>query len=182
MGMAAPIYYTAEQIRALPDDGSRYEVVRGELLVTPAPRAWHQELVARLTEALRAYLRRELVGHLFCSPADISWGPDTLVQPDLFVVPLADARTMDWARMKDMLVAVEVLSPSTARPDRFTKRLEYQRQQIPLYWIVDSDERCVEVWTPDAAAPAFELEQLTWHPAGAARPFELTLAELFRPL
>jgi Uma2 family endonuclease len=53
-----------------------------------------------------------------------------------------------------------VLSPSTARPDRFTKRLEYQRQQIPLYWIVDSDERCVEVWTP-AAAPAFELEQLT---------------------
>ena len=98
------------------------------------------------------------------------------------MVPLAAARTMDWARMKDLLVVVEVLGPSTVRPDRFTKRLEYQRQQIPLYWIVDSDERCVEVWTPDATAPAFELEQLTWHPPGAARPFELTLAELFRPL
>lgn len=182
MGMAAPNYYTAEQVRALPDDGSRYEVVRGELLVTPAPRAWHQELVVRLTEALRAYLRREPLGHLFCSPADISWGPDTLMQPDVFVVPLPEARTMDWARMKDLLLVVEVLSPSTARADRFTKRLEYQRQQIPLYWIVDSDQHRVEVWTPAATAPVFEPKRLTWHPAGAVAPFELTLAELFQPL
>lgn len=79
--MAAPIYYTAEMVRALPDDGIRYEVVREELLVTPAARAWHQEIVMRVAEALREYLRREPAGHLFCSPADIAWGPDTLVQP-----------------------------------------------------------------------------------------------------
>ena len=95
MGMVAPSYFTAEQARALPDDGNRYEVVYGELLVTPAPRPWHQEVVGRLSDRLRAYLRQEPVGHLFQSPADISWGPDTLVQPDLFVVPLQQARTMD---------------------------------------------------------------------------------------
>src|SRR5687768_16324121 len=72
MGMAAPIYYTAEMVRALPDDGNRYEVVRGELLVTPAPRAWHQEVILRLTTALSTYLDAKRVGHLFCSPADIS--------------------------------------------------------------------------------------------------------------
>ena len=58
MGMAAPVYYTADMVRALPDDGNRYEVVYGELLVTPAPRAWHQILVLRLAAALKAYLGR----------------------------------------------------------------------------------------------------------------------------
>ena len=74
MGMVAPSYFTAEQARALPDDGNRYEVVYGELLVTPAPRPWHQEVVGRLSDGLRAYLRQEPVGHLFQSPADISLG------------------------------------------------------------------------------------------------------------
>ncbi|HEU5171732.1 MAG TPA: Uma2 family endonuclease [Gemmatimonadales bacterium] len=180
--MAAPIYYTAEMVRGLPDDGNRYEVVRGELLVTPAPRAWHQEIIQRLATAIRAYLEVERIGHLFCSPADISWGPDTLLQPDLFVVPLAQARTMDWARMQDLLLAVEVLSPSSARADRFTKRLEYQRQDVPVYWIVDPDERRAEVWTPAAAAARFERERLTWHPAEAGAAFELSLAKLFKPV
>ncbi len=81
MGMVAPVYYTADMVRALPDDGNRYEVVYGELLVSPAPRLWHQEVAQRLLVALRVYLEREPVGHVLASPADISWGPDVLVQP-----------------------------------------------------------------------------------------------------
>jgi hypothetical protein len=61
MGMAAPIYFTAEMVRALPDDGQRYETVHGELLVTPVPRLSHQELVGRVFEVLRSYLRVERV-------------------------------------------------------------------------------------------------------------------------
>ena len=80
MGMAAPIYYTADQVRAMPDDGNRYEVVYGELLVTPSPRPWHQVVVQRLSLALGKYLEREPVGSLLESPADISWGQDVLVQ------------------------------------------------------------------------------------------------------
>jgi Uma2 family endonuclease len=182
MGMAAPIYYTAEMVRALPADGNRYEVVHGELLVTPAPRLWHQEVIRRLTTSLSAYLDVERAGHLVVSPADISWGPDTLVQPDLFVVPLEQARTLDWARMTDLLLVVEVLSPSSGRADRFTKRLEYQRQRVPLYWIVDPDEQQVEVWTPDDNFPRLERERLVWQPAGAASSFTLDLQELFRPI
>jgi Uma2 family endonuclease len=74
MGMAAPAYYTADMVRALPQDSNRYEVVHGELLVTPAPRVWHQELSARLLAALRNYLDRERVGVVLASPAVISWG------------------------------------------------------------------------------------------------------------
>jgi Uma2 family endonuclease len=91
MGMAAPTYFTADMVRWLPDDGNRYETVHGELLVTPAPRWLHQELVGRIFESLRAYVRLESVGHVVFSPADISWGPDTLVQPDVFVVPVEQA-------------------------------------------------------------------------------------------
>ncbi len=185
MGMVAPVYYTADMVRELPEDGNRYEVVRGELLVTPAPRAWHQEIVGRIEFALRAYLQGdgEPAGlHLFASPADISWSDDTLVQPDLFVVPLAEARTLDWKRVKDLQLVVEVLSPSSARADRFTKRRLYQERLIPVYWAVEGDERLVEVWTPDAVRPVVETERLVWSPAGAARPFTLELAELFRPI
>jgi Uma2 family endonuclease len=183
MGMAAPIYYTADMVRALPDDGNRYEVVRGELLVTPAPRLWHQEIVLRLAEALREYLRHERVSHVLFSPADISWrSVDTLVQPDIFAVPLEQARTLDWTEITDLLLAVEVLSPSTRRADRFTKRAEYQRRGVPVYWIVDPDEQQVEVWTPADMFPQFERERLRWRPAGAETEFELELSRLFEPL
>jgi Uma2 family endonuclease len=181
MGMAVT-YYTADMVRALPDDGQRYEVVHGELLVTPAPRAWHQEVVRRLILGLSAYTAREGVGHVVASPADISWTDDTLVQPDVFVVDLAEARTLDWARMKTLLLAVEVLSPSTARADRFTKRRLYQEVGVSTYWIVDPERRCVEVWTPDATFPAIEWQALTWQPAEAAEPLSLSLTELFKSI
>jgi Uma2 family endonuclease len=104
MGMVAPTYYTASMVRAMPDDGNRYEVVYGELLVTPAPRPWHQVLVHRLSLALGTYLLNDPLGVVLTAPADISWGPDVLVQPDIFVVPLAEARTLSWDQMRTLLL------------------------------------------------------------------------------
>jgi Uma2 family endonuclease len=180
MRMAAPVYYTADMVRALPEDGNRYEVVYGELVVTPAPRPWHEIIQFRLMQALDAYLERYPVGRVFGSRADISWGPDVLVSPDMFVVPLEQARTLDWARMRDLWLVAEILSPASARYDRFLKRRRYQEAGVPLYWIVDGDERQVEVWTPTDSFPRLERERLVWHPPQAAEPFTLTLAELFR--
>jgi Uma2 family endonuclease len=182
MGMAAPAYFTAEMVRAMPDDGNRYEVVYGELLVTPSPRPWHQVLVHRLSVAVELYLRAEPVGMVLCSPADISWGPDVLVQPDVFVLPPEEVRTLTWSRMQTLLLVAEVLSPSSTRGDRFLKRVRYREAGVPLYWVVDGDERSVEVWTPADDFPTVEREQLVWHPPGAREPFRLTLEELFRPV
>ena len=182
MGMVAPVYYTADMVRALPDDGNRYEVVHGELLVTPAPRAWHQEITLRIAELVRGYLRQQPIGHALFSPADISWTEDTLVQPDVFVVDLAEARTLDWRRMRHLLLAVEVLSPSSVRADRFTKRRLYQEVGVPVYWLVDGDARSIEVWTPDATTPVVERATVTWHSAGATEALVVGLRELFAPL
>jgi Uma2 family endonuclease len=182
MGMAAPVFYTAEMVRALPEDGSRYETVHGELLVTPSPRELHQRALGRLQLAIGKFLEIYPVAQLYSSPADISWGPDILVQPDLFVVALHEARTGDWARMQTLLLAIEVLSPSTARQDRFTKRRLYQEVGIPAAWFVDCDARHVEVWTPQQTFPQFEQERLVWAPDGADQQLVIDVQDLFRPI
>lgn len=181
MGMAAPTFYTAAMVRALPDDGNRYETVHGELLVTPAPRADHQYVIKRLLVLLEAYLRRYPVGEVFSSPADISWVPDVLVQPDVFVVDRDEARTFDWQQMTTLLLAAEVLSPSTRRHDRFTKRRAYQEHNVLVYWIVDIEARAAEIWTPRATAPVRALDRLVWHPVGAEQPLIVPLTDILPP-
>ena len=185
MGMPdllTPPYWTAEMVRALPDDGMRYEVVYGELLVTPAPRAPHQLVVQRLHLAIAAYLKQTPVGHVWLSPADISWDDETLVQPDVFVVERSEARTLDWSAMQHLPLVIEVLSPSTARVDRFTKRRRYQEAGVADYWIVDLDRHLVEVWHPGDHLPATHSRTITWSPLGASQPLELDLTSLFAPL
>ncbi len=182
MGMAAPTYYTADMVRAMPDDGKRYETVHGELLVTPSPRLWHQKIVTRLLVVLEQYVEKHGTGTVLSSPADISWTEDTLVQPDVFVADLQQARTLDWREVKTLLLVIEVLSPSTARYDRFTKRRLYQEVEIPDYWIVDPAQRLVELWTPSKELPDVESREVTWHPEGAGNPCTLNLKELFRPI
>ena len=78
-----------------------------------------------------------------------------------------------------MPVIAEVLSPSTARHDRFGKRVVYRDQRIDTYWIVDADAHTVEVWTPDAQFPRIERERLTWSPVGALQPLVIELDEVF---
>jgi Uma2 family endonuclease len=156
--------------------------VYGELLVTPSPRLWHQELVSRLHVVLAKYLEVHPVGLVLTSPADISWGPDVLVQPDVFVVPTEQARTLEWTAIRDLLLVAEVLSLSNPRHDRFIKRRRYQEARVPLYWIVDGDERQVEIWTPDDLFPRMEQDRLTWQPERAAEPFTLSVQELFRAI
>ena len=136
----------------------------------------------RLVVALNEYVTTSSTGHVLASPADISWGPDILVQPDVFVASLSEVRTLDWTNVKTLLPAIEVLSHSTARADHFTKRRLFQEIGIPAYWIVDGDERTVEVWTPEQRFPTVERERLVWQPDRERAQFTVELSELFRPL
>lgn len=175
--------WTADAVRALPDDGQRYELVHGELLVTPAPRLLHQIIVSSLGDALAVACRPSSGYMKLTSPADISWGSDSLVQPDIFVVPRAEAATLDWARVRTLVLVVEVLSPSTARHDREQKRRLYQEHGAGAIWLVDADRRQVEAWTPEARFPTIETERLAWRPDATAEPLvTIALSELFAAL
>lgn len=173
--------WTAARVRELPDDGNRYEVVDGELLVTPAPRLPHQEAVFRLARILDDHVREVDGGHVFSSPADIEFDPHTLVQPDVFVVPSVEGRRpRAWTDISNLLLAVEVLSPSTARADRTVKRRRYQRAGVPEYWIVDLDARLVERWRPSDERPELLTDELVWELRAGVEPLVIDLIAYFR--
>ena len=189
--------YTADEVRALnaanPNSWPRFECVGGRLLVTPAPGYRHQTIAEQLFGSLFVYCNTHFRdGVPKIPPCDISWGgSEHTVQPDVFVVPRAmghlawqrseESATEGWREIQHLLLVAEVLSPGTARNDRGIKRRLYQRQRVPLYWIIDGRHELVELWTPDATEPRVERERLVWHPEGAAVPFELPLATLFAP-
>jgi Uma2 family endonuclease len=175
--------WTAARVRELPDDGNRYEVVDGELFVTPAPTWNHQDAVGELFVALRSYCKSLGLGHAAVSPADIELDPRTLVQPDVFVVALNEGRRpKNWAAIRELLLVVEILSPGTARADRSIKRRRFQRAGVPEYWIMDVDARLIERWQPADERPEVITDQLSWQPAGATSPFMLDLPTFFRSI
>jgi Uma2 family endonuclease len=87
---------------------------------------------------------------------------------------------MDWSQMQHLLLAVEVLSPSSVRADRFTKRRLYQEVGVATYWAVNPDRLEIEVWTPEDTVPTTEHERVSWLPEKASEAFVLELSELFK--
>lgn len=176
--------WTAAAVRALIDESRawpRYELLAGELLVTPSPSWTHQRAVGRLLALVDAYTDAQEIGVAFASPADLELRPDSIMQPDVFVVPreVAELEEPSWPDVKSLLLAIEVLSPSNARVDRVQKRDFYLESGVAEYWIVDLDARLLERWTPRQETPTVERERLEWFPAGADAPFVLDLTEFF---
>jgi Uma2 family endonuclease len=158
--------------------GERWELVDGEVLVTPSPHWTHQRAVVRLTVLLDAYVRAQGIGEVFASPLDVRLEPALVLQPDILVVPSGELRRMDDV-VHNLLLAVENLSPSSARHDRVTKRPGYQRNGVPEYWIFDDRSQTVERWRPEDERPELLAERLVWYPQAAREEFVLDLPEFF---
>jgi Uma2 family endonuclease len=167
-------YWTVDEVRALPEDDRRYEVIDGVLIVdgtevpggdldsfvdvvTPAPSWDHQRIALAIAARLLAYLEAHSVGTVIIAPADARLG-EALVQPDVFVVSGAGSASPPEHELHRLLLAIEVVSPGTARRDRFTKRRLYQREGVPEYWIVDLDARAIERWRPEEAPSPLVIE------------------------
>jgi len=145
----------------MPEDTRRYEAIDGDLYVIPAPSRRHQWVVRRLIVELDRLLMEPGYGEIYPAPFGVEF-PDTKegVQPDLIYVRRDRLQIIgeDWVRGAPDLV-VEILSPSTAKKDRGIKLKLYRRQGVAEYWIVDPDERIVEVW--DLTADARHSESHT---------------------
>jgi Uma2 family endonuclease len=172
--------WTVDDLHDLPDDGNRYEVIDGELFVTPAPSWPHQRATLLLARLLAEYLATEAVGEVLVSPADVTFSRVRTVQPDVFVVPLVSGRRAD--RFEDagrLLLAAEVLSPTTARADRVRKRVMFREEGVAEYWVVDLDARAVERSTPLDSRVDVIVDRLEWLPEGASRPFAFDVSGYF---
>jgi Uma2 family endonuclease len=172
--------WTVADLLDLPDDGNRYEVIDGELFVNPAPAWKHQAAVSRLYRLMADYLDRERIGHAFFAPADVVFSPTRGVQPDLFVVPLvAGRRPEHFDDVRHLSLACEVLSPTSGRADRVTKRALFRDEGVDEYWVVDLDARTIERSTPTDPRVEVLADELTWRPAGAASSLVIDLNAYF---
>lgn len=125
-----------------PDDGHRYELIDGALLVTPSPMHRHQSAVGELYVQLRLGCPADL--QVLLAPFDVVLADDTVVQPDLLVARRADFTERELPVAP--LLAVEILSPSTRRIDLMLKRSRYEAAGCPSYWVVDPDVPSIIAW------------------------------------
>lgn len=151
MGTARRSKFDYAAYAALPDDGKRYEVLDGGLLVTPSPAPLHQRISKKLQDQLRAFFEARSMGEVFDAPIDVILGPHDILQPDLVVVTRPEqvsARAIEGAP----LLVVEILSPSTRRRDRGVKARRYAALGVPHYWVVDPDARRLECYRAGSGA------------------------------
>lgn len=139
-------FWTYDDYAALPDDGNRYEIVNGVLVMAPSPSPSHQDIVLEIVSYLRVHVKLAGLGRVFPSPIDVELGPKNVFQPDIVVVlneHLARVQEKKIVGAPDLVV--EVASQSTAAYDRLTKYEVYARAGIAEYWIVKPATRAVEV-------------------------------------
>jgi Uma2 family endonuclease len=188
MGMPASSKrrWTTSDVRALMDESRpwpRYELISGELVVTPAPGFRHQIVVLELARILADYCDRERVGVVVTSPSDLELVAGTITQPDIFVVPFDvlpdDDSVPTWSVVTSLRLAVEVISPSSVRIDRVEKRELYLEAPVAEYWVVDVDARMIERWFKDRETPTVARDELTWRPGGATNPLRIDLPAFF---
>jgi Uma2 family endonuclease len=162
--------WTLEEIHSLPDDGNKYELVRGELFVTPAPSPNHETIASRLARVLDSYAAANRLGMVY-RPRAVLRFEGSEVEPDLMVRQEIDPAA-NWEDAPVPILIVEILSGSTWRRDYNQKRAFYMDAGVAEYWIVDPEKRAitsVQRGRPDVVAE----DTLVWHPAGASH--ELTI-------
>ena len=174
--------HTLEEFERLRDPapaGPRYEFVDGEILVTPSPNLRHQRIIVRLTVLLEPFVRENRIGELIVSPFDVRFGTERVFQPDLLVRTLSDVESRRQDAARELRLAVEVLSPSSARYDRVDKRPRYQEERVEELWLIDPESELAERRRPDDERPEVLAQALVWQPAGSEASVSSDFVTLF---
>lgn len=178
--------WTTGDVRALMDESRawpRFELIGGELLVTPAPAGPHQVAVTELVRLVGEYCDAERVGVALVSPSDLELIPGTITQPDVFVLPYSVLPEGDepfgWPMVSALRLVIEVISPSSVHTDRVVKRDHFLSADVEEYWVVDLEARMVERWLKERETPIAVRERLAWHPVPAAAPLTIDLPAFF---
>ena len=173
----------AEFARLPSEESTRYEVIDGELAVTPSPSSRHQQVVGNLLAILRNFVREHSLGRVFPGPLDVLFGEGDYVAPDLVFIRPERAHLVSERGIEgppDLIV--EILSPSTAHRDRGIKLDRYRHFGVAEYWIVDIDARSLEVWRLGEVARAPQKVGATdvflWEPVSGGAALEVPMEEV----
>ena len=178
--------WTYEEFARLPDDGNRYEVIDGELFVTPALGSLHQRVVWRLGTALENFCDAHGVGTMYGAPYDVILDDGDYLQPDLVFVRRDREHIVEKHGMVGAPdLVVEVLSDTTGRRDRGIKRDRYAAFGVPEYWIVDADAKRIEVLRMKGAElrrAEVATDFLRWQPIAGGPQLAIDVPYLLRPV
>jgi Uma2 family endonuclease len=178
MAMAITIpHYTVDDLERFPNDGNRYELLDGVLLVTPAPTTAHQAIANRIQSRLTAAIQWTGAGHVV-GPGVLVRVPNTQLQPDILVFPATYEPDTDWRRIAAHWIAVEVLSRSSKIYDREFKKDAYFALGVQQVWLVDRWTKTVEVWR-SPTSKKIARDTLRWRAPGGDVSTTLDLAEVF---
>jgi Uma2 family endonuclease len=137
---------TYDELRRIPPDRNRYELIEGELFVSPAPNTEHQRKVMNLSAQLWYFVRQHDLGEVFIAPCDVVLDPSTVLEPDILFVSKARQSIVKPACIEGAPdLVVEVISDSSRLMDRFVKRDRYAQFGVPEYWLLDPFEPRIEV-------------------------------------
>ncbi len=170
--------WTLDQVHRLPNDGNRYELLDGELFVTPPPSPAHELLALRLRRLLEPYVYTHQLGDVF-GPRSVVRMFGSEVEPDLMLRPSTETVANSWEEMPVPLLVVEVLSRTTSRRDQLQKREYYLRVGVNEYWIVDGAARAIRVVSA-SGTDVLETGELVWHPERATAPLVIDVDAYFR--
>jgi len=138
--------YTYEDYLQLPDDRNRYEIINGELIMTPAPKMIHQNVISNLFYDLNDFVRKNKLGKVYTAPCDVLFSEKNVVQPDILFIAKENEQIITEENVKGAPnLIIEVLSPSTAYYDLIEKKELYEKFGVKEYWIVDPKKQWVEI-------------------------------------
>ncbi len=169
--------WTLAELDRLPDDGNKYELVDGELFVTPAPSPAHERLALVLNRILSPFVRAEGLGDIY-TPRAVVRAEGSEVEPDLMVRPATLTLPEKWEQVPTPSLVVEILSRKTYRRDHGQKRGFYLRIGVAECWMVDRWSRTIRVVKRDAADVVAEAV-LEWQPRGAREALRIDVAAFF---
>ena len=177
MPLAVP-RYTLEDLASFPDDGNRYELVDGFLLVTPAPMPPHEVVVSRIVSWLNRALG-DPPPALVLTHGAVEIAPNVHMEPDILVVPVSQPMHGKWTDVRVFWLAVEVSSRGSRIYDRDYKRPAYLRAGVREVWRADLKERCILVSRPGAPDEVRHAESIAWQPPEVPQPLLLDVAAVF---
>jgi Uma2 family endonuclease len=157
MALTKDLLVTAEDYRVMPETGPRYQLIEGQLHISPAPNRYHQDISRNIEMIIVNFLQVHPLGKVYDAPFDVYLSEHDVFQPDIIFVANERRSILTEAGAKGAPnLVIEILSPGTARLDKIPKRQIYAATGVQELWLVEPETKSIEVYRlgTDSQKPA----------------------------
>lgn len=141
------LQFTYSDYKDFPEDGKRYEILEGGLLMVPSPFSLHQAVSINLAFSLVTHVKENKLGKIFCAPFDVVLSEITVVQPDIIFISTNNSGILTEENIKGVPdILMEIISKSSRKNDEILKKRIYAQSGVNEYWIIDPEHKQIEIY------------------------------------